>query len=364
MTAMKTVHWLLLALLVFGTAEAYCRVARLAPENQDRFLEPYLMTGNEASPPYRGAPADYGYEKRGLLYYYPYRHPITSMAERDFVALPTSPLPRDAKRVYVVGGSVARGDYGSPGHRWWQILEQKLRQDLKDERIVVLPAATASWVSTQERIALEFFVIPNQPKAVILVDGVNDATNAGLLSRPGDPYNQGILYSRYYSPWFQVLRAISNHSAFVRYWLLRSIRAQVDGLDHEVLNDPSRQANQRNSIASVYTSNLKAMENRCAQESLRCLFVLQPLGDLTRKYTDPGFRAPGLDIYETLVSEFRKLSARQPTRATRVSFHDFTHLMDGERSKYYVDGVHFYDPGQDLLATEVEKELLRSQALR
>jgi hypothetical protein len=65
--------FLLVTSLALLVGEAYFSVAKLAPENDDRFLEPYLMGGDLIKSGEPGFPSDYGYEKRGLFYYYPYR---------------------------------------------------------------------------------------------------------------------------------------------------------------------------------------------------------------------------------------------------------------------------------------------------
>ena len=341
---------LLLSLLFFlAIGEGYFRIVKLSPDNDDRFFEPYLMGGDLVRSHAPELPADFGYEKRGLFYYYPFHKPIHSMADRNFLQGSRIEIPANAKRVYVLGGSVAYGVGASDEtHMWWRLLETRLRHDLRDPAITVVPMGMHSWSSTQERLALELFVFSEHPAAVVFVDGGNDVGVPAMFVRPGDPYNMGVLYSRYYSATFQTLRAISNYSAMVRYALLQEIDRGFDHYYLERLSHPEEMENAYSSVVSLYLDNVQWMAKRCAQESVPCQFFVQPLKEVTRRYMDSKIPMNGeLTMYRRILS-----------RSKTAALHDLSHLLD-QHLEYYVDNIHFGDPGQELLAQAIGRELTR-----
>ena len=351
----------ILLLLALATGELFFRINKLAPENGDRFLQPYITTGDETITQVAERPEDYGYEHRGVGYYFSFNLPVKTVADREFMTLTPRAkdlkIPANPKKIFVVGGSVARGDWASEKQEWWRRLEKKLRQSRRDDSISVIPAAMASWVSSQERLAMELFVFPKKPKAIIVVDGANDISCAEReFSRPGDPFNQGFLYARYYSPWFELIRSLSNHSAIIRYFLLKHIQDEHDHLHSEVMNDPKRTEIESSSIASVYLDNIHWMARRCEQESIQCYFFLQPERSVTRKYANPAAKEDPIEIglYKLYTNQIRSTLG---VLGKKSHFYDLTHLFDGEAQQHYVDNVHFLDPGHEMMADAVWKVL-------
>src|SRR5690606_3877049 len=183
----------------------------------NRHMQPYLMTGGYYRIPLAGAredhvdvgpggPEDYGYRDEGGTYVFGFDEPVHSIAERaDFLLQDRADLLNGAGsnhlRVAVLGASVAYGVGASrEDTRWYAILERLLTEELGRE-VRLIPAAMPGYVSTQERIILELMVLPMRPDAVIVLDGFNDAALPVVFgSRPGDPYDQGLLYEQFYSP--------------------------------------------------------------------------------------------------------------------------------------------------------------------
>jgi lysophospholipase L1-like esterase len=350
--------------------EGFSRSILNVPENQDRWLEPYLVTGDFRPAQRRPladhtmaeAPEQFGYQRHGLVYTYDSRTTLHGMAERGsylFGDRAGRAAPNPArKRIFIAGGSVALGDGASTADKsWWGLMERDLRARLHDDGIDVIPAATRAFVSTQERIELELYLLPLQPDAVIFLDGFNDWEEFHYGTRPGDPFNQGVLYARYQSALFQLLRSLSDHSGFVRTLLWRSVYGHIERSMYEVQDDPARLASFRDSVANLYDDNLRRMARRCRQEEVACFFFFQPAAPLTAQYDHPA-PSEGEDV-----KSYRAMLARIAAGAPFVDFHDLTHIFDGHPD-YYADVCHPNDAGQVALAKAVADVLAADDSWR
>ncbi|MGZ3686703.1 MAG: hypothetical protein ACXVBW_00290, partial [Bdellovibrionota bacterium] len=340
------------ALSVFLTlvvAEVYCRrISTL--QNFDRWFHPYVSTGDFKGLSRAEAPEAFGYERNGLIYTYGYPKPISGLAEEaeylfDGLAARTKPDPkRRRKRIFILGGSVALGDGAEKDeNRWRYLLQNKLRQRLHSDEIDVVPAAVRAFVTTQERLTLELFVLPLEPDAVIATDGYNDLNTLNFGARPGDPFNEGVIQARYDSAVFQALRALSDRSALVRFFLWKSVYRRVGDQRQRIMSDPRLAENYFSSVAAIYSDNVRRMARRCHQENVPCYFLFQPHLEMTAHYAQPG--SP---MVPNTTAAFRTLSAvksggRFPEG---TEFRDLTHMLDGH-DDYYVDSVHFDDRGQE-----------------
>jgi hypothetical protein len=352
--------------LAFAVGESYCRWIKKVPANRDRWLEPYVMTGDFRRPgEHFEDPAAFGYRQRSLQHVYEASSVLKGAVDRGSYlfhdradrARPNPAAPR--KRIFVLGGSVSLGDGAEHEEaRWWRLVENDLRAKLGDDRIDVIPAGTRSFVSTQERIELELYVLPLKPDAIVVLDGYNDWAVVNFAARPGDPYNQGILYTRYDSLWFHLFYALSEHSALVRHLLQQNVYGAVDSTIHDIMSDPQRLAAYRDSVVNVYRENVTAMARRCRQESIPCLFFVQPSAAVTRSHaTPPPPRSEEAVAIDQMLAAVKGSAELTPP----TELHDLTHVLDGH-ADVYVDPCHPRDPGQRLLADAIGGALLARQS--
>jgi lysophospholipase L1-like esterase len=326
-------------LLAAMAGEIYCRL-KFPGKLDERWLDPYTLTG--AFRVHALGPEAYGYRDAGWTHVYDSDAKLDGVQARWQPLYPRPVPPGERRRVFVVGGSVALGDGASTGAtRWWRVLEEKLRAALHDDKIDVIPAAMQSFVTTQERITLELYVLPLKPDVVVVLDGFNDAENLAFGVRPGDPYNLGTAYTRYDSLGFHVWLSLARHSALARWWLERRVAAALH--EANVHRTPAQLTAWEDSAVNIYRDNVTRMARRCAQESVPCLFFAQPARELTvHHYGGP----------ETPTT---RMLARMAATQGVV---DLTHLLDARRESY-VDVVHFDDGGQQLLADAVLAELVK-----
>src|SRR5690606_38911178 len=120
-------------------------------------------------------------------------------------------------------------------------------------------------------IILELMILPMRPDAVIVLDGFNDAALPIVFgSRPGDPYDQGLLYKQFYSPVRSLGVWLAQRSQLVRLLLQRRVAGTIWENEKRILEDSTRMRNYVQSVASVYVDNVEHMLERCAQEGIPC----------------------------------------------------------------------------------------------
>jgi len=332
----------------------------LMPWHQEvgsRHMQPYFMTGGYFQTPLPGVPTHtlllgpggpetYGYRRDGGAYVFGFQEPVTSIADRgtflfqDRVALANAPARPDVLRIFVLGGSSAYGVGASlREHRWYVLLEQQLTASLgRDVRVV--PAAMVGYVSTQERIAMELMVLPRDPDAILILDGWNDAALPAMFgARPGDPYDQGMLYGDFYLPLTGVTKWLAKRSYFVRYLVQRRVASAVEAQRAALAANPDGLAAYAESTSAVYLDNLSRMLARCRDAHVPCFAFLQPARDVL-----PGNQAAARN--PLVGASYDRIRGRlQAMVGTPV--HDLSALLPADM---FVDSVHFNDAGHRAVA--------------
>jgi lysophospholipase L1-like esterase len=369
--------WIALWLLILVVGVELISRKYLVPWHQEityRQMQPYFMSGGYQQTGAaelrdhnvvmgQGGAEVYGYQDSGSMYIYRFDRVVSSIADRgeflfqDRVDLANDTARTDIIRVFVMGGSAAYGIGASTKEkRWYAVLERALSTALARE-VRLVPAAMIGYVSTQERLALDWMVLPRKPDAVVVFDGFNDVVlPAAFGCRPGDPYDQGILYENFYSPLFGLKKWLADHSHFYRYLTQRSLAKALAENERRILEDPQVLSNYARSTASVYLDNVSQMLERCKDEDIPCLVFLQPVRDLTWRYKG---------IQETLdpitLASYDQILPKIQDLAHRDSIHDLTHAFDGpEQEKVFFDSVHFVDSGHQLIAEAMYPIVLKA----
>jgi lysophospholipase L1-like esterase len=342
-----------------------------------RHMQPYLMTGGyyrtplagiqESSPLVGlGSPAAFGYSKHGSTYLFDFRQAVSNVAERgaflfqDRAAVARAPAD-GTLRIYVIGGSAAYGVGASArATRWFEILERDLGAGL-GRPVRIIPAAHPGYVSTQERLVLDFIVLPHKPDAVVILDGWNDAVLPATFGvRPGDPYDQGMLYQQFYSPLHGSYAWLAQRSHLVRLFLHRSIERAITRNEHRLMADSALLRTYTTSVAAVYVDNVSRMLRSCGVEQVPCQVFLQPSLDVSRSRR--GLRD---DVHPIAEKAYGTLVAEALALSLPGAIHDLSTVLSGdEAEKWFVDSVHFGDAGHVALARAIYPlmlDLLRRQ---
>ncbi|MEW5852390.1 MAG: SGNH/GDSL hydrolase family protein [Myxococcota bacterium] len=112
--------------------------------------------------------------------------PLVDVDERGLQRVPG---PRDARRVVILGGSVATGANASRADRtYFHRLAQLAAQDGVPVDITVF--AAGAWKSVQEEEALRHFLHVEKPDVVLVLNGLNDVLNGATARavRRGNAY--------------------------------------------------------------------------------------------------------------------------------------------------------------------------------
>jgi len=80
----------------------------------------------------------------------------------------------DSKRIFVLGGSSVFGYGLNDDQTWVHLLEEKLRQDLKDRDLNVINAETLGHNSLQSLLSFYLRVLPLKPQVLLYYEGIND----------------------------------------------------------------------------------------------------------------------------------------------------------------------------------------------
>ena len=360
--------------LTFGFSEFAARfLYDFDPPTPTRTLVPYAGTGNFHavrsvadlidSP---DGPVSFGYrEGAGIFYYAPDGTPARASDVTDFVlgeqTFSLHPIgefesdPPGMLRIFVIGGSAARGS-GASGRSttWFSHLETRLRAEFGPESAKIYLGAMGAFVSTQERLVFDWSVAPRRPDIVIDLNGFNDVfTPLAAGVRPGHPLQMARHYGEYSRDWAHLL---TTYSAVSRA-LLRQHNTETLLENHRrVLADPALAATVAASIRDIYVDNMRHMLDRCADIGADCFVLLQPYRELTdREAGRPPFagdsRFPHLthsDFYYVL---YKSVAA---TMRDEAGFRDLSGVFNASGdAPLYKDIVHFNDAGHRILADAV-----------
>ncbi len=325
----------------------------------NRHMQPYLMSGGYYQTPVPGVRAEnlitgpagpeaYGYARKGNIYLFEFEEEVSSIADRgnflfqDRVHLANDTKQNGAMRIFAIGGSAAYGiGASSKDHRWYAVLEQTLSSAMARE-VRLIPAAMIGYVSTQERLILDWMVLPRSPDAVIIFNGFNDvALPAVFGARPGDPYDQGILYEDFYSPLFSLKKWLAKQSALYRYLMHRSFAQALSANKKRILANPELLSNYAKSTASVYLDNIKNMMDICQEAEVPCKVFLQPAYVMTRKY-----QGSTENLNPFVLSSYEQILKRIQHEDFENFVSDLTGIFnESGREQWFTDSVHFNDSG-------------------
>lgn len=338
-----------LLLFFFLLAEGYFRLKgnETYTAISSRHTQPFLGFSDFRNLQRKQNPEDYGYRMEGAGYRYSNENQLTGLQDRFPNLIEGGPanfsklLQTKTNSVFVMGGSAALGDgHEDPENRFFIQIEQGLQDRFKNTNIKVIPAAIRAFVSTQERVLLDLHVLPSQPKVIIFLHGYNDLSNYLYFSRPGDPYNQSVEYSRTDSRLFRFNQILADWSAAYRRWFVSSYESKVHREAMEFGKNEDGVSRYMKSAAAIYLENLRWMADSCQLRKAVCFFVLQPR------------RAESFDPISQGYQEIRLHLQPQQVLNSHAFFWDAEEEFRSQTEKF-VDSVHMNDSGQVDLAKRV-----------
>jgi hypothetical protein len=251
--------------------------------------------------------------------------------------------------VYVLGGSVAQGFSASAKETTWHALVEKaLRQRTASEDLYVVNAAMGGYVSLQEKLAYYLAVVPRDGRTVLVVNGYNELlipASSGI--RPGDPIHLAIRYGQVFGNGFVWWAA--KHSGIVNRLLQDEIIGNAMAYRRD-LNERDDLFNiYAEAVTGIYIENMSELLADCAAHKRACLIGIQPARSVSAARA--GVVIDDVLSQRRVVQLYERLLAKVAASPHRDRFVDLTRVLDGaEALKFYADGVHPDDRGQNLLA--------------
>jgi hypothetical protein len=241
---------------------------------------------------------------------------------------------------------------------------------LQDEYFFV-NAGVVGWNSTQELFRVAFQILDYRPALVVVYDGANDGrlvaqNSQGPVHYPvGTPENFAELVARVdeRSP-ASAGRALASLERALFPEVNERINARFRTVGHAGNAAAAGQATTPESVleagADLYLSNLARIRDLTTARGARFLAVFQPMAQLHRHL--PPWRpseafATINGFHRTVLTKYRH----------DFEFHDFGNLFDQyyatlpvltddvTDATIFLDDVHLYDPGNEIVARELAK---------
>ena len=348
-------------------------------EWETRPFEPFFVSGDfygamslEKLAKTREGPRAFGYKNAGGIYLHERpKGPWEATGRADFLfdhylsrysAKDADKLNESTKRslrIYIIGGSLAVGSSATAKEKTWHaLLEQKLRKELARPDIHVINAAMGAFVSSQERMAMEWAVAPREPDMVIVLNGYNDLhTPVSVGVAPGDPLQTGMRYAEAYDTSFT--RWFCQQSALARLLWKGRMERRIREYRDRVLADGEESARIGKGIVDVYVGNMEWLARRGKQMGAPVLVFFQPWKSLDDPSVLPAEK-PLADFARETALKIRLALAKL---AQNGDFFDLG-LIQSRLTRHYTDAVHLDDAGQEILAEEIFRRVLPALAKR
>jgi len=320
---------------------------------ESRSYQPYFgfgelgLVGNQQELEAQGRlPAGYRFEGKHYFWNAASEHTTTAIGNCLYEHNLSRYRPQDvdavdaARRIFVLGGSLAVGTSASTKENSWHaVLERLLAQRFPLWAPHVFNCAMGGFISTQEMLALFIAVLPRKPYGVIFLNGLNDIYQPWQLgTRPGDPYNLSTVMKYWYERPF--VHGQMDEAA------LQSLRRQAQIL----LYDTEKRDIVRRSIVNVYLDNMTRSIRLCQAADVKVAVCFQPWLDRSRHLLGLEY----LDEASTAHQETFELIRRRMTELHGDVFRDLTGIFNRlDQLPWYTDVVHVDDRGQELLGHAV-----------
>ena len=265
---------------------------------------------------------------------------------------------------FLLGGSAAFGDMASSDATTITGYLNRLQ-----DKYFFVNAGVPSWTSTQEMFRLAFQILDYHPALVMAYDGFNDAALIDYFGRRQPDYTAGIPQE------FEALAALVDEPgaepakrAAVSFAeaLFPELKKRFDARFGRVAHSgaaPVVSASLPESVlqagAATYLSALARMHDLTTARGARFIAVFQPAAQLHRHLGPaPPFEPVAIDRFHRAV---------MAQYAHDFEFHDLADVFDQyyatipvltrdiTDATVFVDEVHLYDPGNEIVARELSR---------
>ncbi len=223
-------------------------------------------------------------------------------------------------------------------------------------------AGVPSWNSTQEMFRLAFQILDYRPALIVTYDGFNDAQSIDVDGRTVSDFSMEIGIPEDFGTLAALIDRRESEPArravaFLATYLFPELKAHFDGRFRREARDGPDPLSESALQAGVarYLSNLTRMNDLATAGGARFIAIFQPVAQLHR-HLGPG---PPIERFPVIERFHRAVMARLPHD---LEFHDFGDVLDQHYAAIpimnpditdetvFVDDVHLYDPGNEVVA--------------
>lgn len=274
-------------------------------------------------------------------------------------------LSSDQVKIFVFGGSAmwgvgARDDYTIPSLLYRNLSNQG------NSSIRLVNFSQLAYVSTQEVIVLiRELQKGNIPDAVVFYDGANDTASAFMNGAAGLTLFESSRVEEFSVSQAQKKGRIHFWKQFLMAYWKNTALYKLLGRFHWVKGNQhwnSVNNNVAQSIVSTYSFNVQMVEMLAQKYRFRPFFFWQPLlytkkhltpheQEYLKRSVTPQARQDTLDIY----SKIEQSAVLQQ----ETHFHNFSHVLDDDPGVLFLDNVHLFEAGNEIIAKKMADEVFK-----
>jgi len=252
-------------------------------------------------------------------------------------------LQQSKESIFVLGGSVAQGQFSSSSYN--KILERLLSDS--GHNLNIVPWAIGGYHSMQERLLTEFSLLSRRPKAIINLNFYNDALQTALGIVPGDTFRmQRKLLSRL-SPAYAFLKPFFRKSVIMRHiWRIKHSR-MIERHMIDLAENPTKLAQSAQKTVSIYLENTLRIHQLCKNEGIKHCVFIQPYRDDDGDNTNHPVGEIASERSKIINACYRELDARLSQTDPKKRVFIPKPIFDPED---FSDEVHLSEVGQKRIA--------------
>jgi lysophospholipase L1-like esterase len=286
--------------------------------------------------------------------------------------------PKDIVRIVMLGGSALWGTGVSSDFNTISAqLEKKLNELRPPKKFQVINTGDSGYVTAQELIVFYDRALQLKPDIVITFDGYNDLY-AGFTNRfAGYPQNfQQFKEKLEQHNFLYYLSACVNellsHSLFIQK-LKNKIRIFISKRTKVGPDDIPVTYVEASEIAAAYGRNLEFLDIIAKAYNVRTLYTLQPvLGFGAKKLSEAekkNLAALNENVfgYSNYLNKVYPLFLEQLNRLKKdrqAKILDLTDIFNSREDTIFIDGVHFSDLANEMVAQRIYETLIKEEIIK
>jgi len=260
----------------------------------------------------------------------------------------------DGTRIFVLGGSSVFGHGLDDDQTWVHLLEEKLRQDLKDRNLNVINAGTNGHNSLQSLLRFYLRVLPLKPQVLLYYEGINDVDES--VQRLDSTWlEEDVLFSDTKTSYLS--KRYAHKSFYFRTLLAHVVNTRLTRKKTHVAISPPiehglrpEQINARNANGQRFITNVTALADMCRRHKVKLVFITFIFDDVN------------IPVYDRETLKYYNQRLRELAHSEGIPLIDlekrFQPVPD-KKAYFFEDHYHPSQRGAQYIAATVGAEMQR-----